>query len=98
MASNRREFLAHAAGAVFGASASQPLTAILAAQAGPARRDVPWLHEVVEPPAEASGPSRPLGPLLVDARGRPITTLDEWRRRRTDLVRAWRDLLGPLEV
>ena len=98
MSSNRREFLARAAGTVLGACASQPLTAVLAAQAGSARRDVPWLHEVLEPPAEASGPSRPLAPLLIDGRGRPIATLDGWRRRRTGLVQAWHDLLGPLEV
>ena len=98
MSANRREFLARAAGAVLGAGASQPLTALPAAQAASVRRDVPWLHEVLEPPAGASGPSRPLGPLLVDARGRPITTLDGWRRRRTDLLQAWHDLLGPLEA
>lgn len=98
MSSNRREFLARAAGTVLGACASQPLSAVLAAQARSARRDVPWLREVLEPPAEASGPSRPLGPLLIDGRGRPAATLDGWRRRRTDLVKAWHDLLGSLEV
>ena len=97
MSSSRREFLVRAAGAALGACASPPLAAVLA-QAGPARRDVPWLHEVIEPPAEASGPSRPLGPLLIDGRGRPIATLDGWRRRRIELVQAWRDLLGSLEV
>ena len=97
MFSNRREFLARAAGTVLGGCASQPLT-VLSAQAGSARRDVPWLREVFEPPAEASGPSRPLGPLLIDGRGRPIATLDGWRRRRTDLVQAWHELLGSLEV
>lgn len=98
MSSNRREFLVRAAGAVLGAGAGPPLIPVLAAQAGPARRDVPWLREVLELPAEASGPSRALGPLLIDRRGRPIATLDGWRRRRTDLVQTWRDLLGPLEV
>jgi dienelactone hydrolase len=96
--SNRREFLARAAGAVLGAGASQPLTGILTAQASRARRDVPWLHEVLEPPAEATGPSRPLGPILTDGGGRPIATLDGWGRRRTELVQAWRDLLGPLQI
>ena len=98
MSSNRREFLARAAATVLGARAGQPLTGVLGVQAGSARRDVPWLHEVLEPPAEATGPSRPLGPLFVDGSGRPIATLDGWRRRRSDLVQAWRDLLGPLEV
>jgi dienelactone hydrolase len=95
---NRRQFLAGAAGTVLGAHASQPLTAVLAAQPGSARRDVSWLHELLEPPADASGPSRPLTPLLVDGRGRAIATLDGWLRRRTELVQAWRDLLGPLDV
>ena len=98
MVSNRREFLARAAGAVVGAGASQPLIPVLAAQARRSRRDVPWLREVLEPPAEATAPSRALGPLLIDGRGRPIATPDGWRRRRTDLVQAWRDLLGPLDV
>ena len=71
MSSNRREFLSRAAGAVVGACASPPLAAVLAAQAGSARRDVPWLHEVLAPPAEASGPSRPL-------RSAIITVTDHW--------------------
>jgi dienelactone hydrolase len=98
MFSNRREFLAQTAGTVLSWCGCQPLGAALAAQAGAARRDVPWLHEVLEPPAEASMPPRPLAPLLVDNRGRLITTLDGWRRQRTDLVRAWQDLLGPMDV
>jgi dienelactone hydrolase len=96
MPSNRRAFLARAAATVFGASPT--LTAALAAQPGRARRDVPWLRDVLEPPAEAAGPSRPLEPLLVDAGGRPIATLDGWRRRRTGLLRTWRELLGPLDL
>jgi dienelactone hydrolase len=98
MSSNRRDFLARGAGALLGAAASQPVTAFVSAQAGRARADVPWLHEVIAPPADASGPSPPLGPLLIDHRGRAIATLDEWGRRRTELDRAWRDLLGRLEV
>ena len=48
MSWNRREFVARAAGTVLGAWASQSLTATLAAQAGAARRDVLWLHDVLE--------------------------------------------------
>jgi dienelactone hydrolase len=98
VASNRREFLAGAAGAILGTGASQRLSAVVAVQSGSDRRDVPWLHQVVEPPPEASRASRPLGPLLIDGRGRPIAALDGWRRRRSDLVKAWRDFLGSLDV
>jgi dienelactone hydrolase len=98
MSADRREFLARAGSAAFGACIGPPLTAVLAAQAAAARREVPWLHEVLEPPATAGAPSRPLAPVLIDSDGRTITTLDAWRRRRTELERTWRDLLGPLEV
>ncbi len=61
-------------------------------------RDVPWLHEVVEPPPGAPlGPS-PLPRLLIDEHGHRITTLDAWRRRRVEIERAWRDILGRLEI
>lgn len=74
------------------------MTAGLAAQAAATRREVPWLHEVLEPPATASVPSRPLAPVLVDSSGRAITTLDAWQRRRTELEQTWRDVLGPIDV
>jgi dienelactone hydrolase len=98
MPSSRRQFLARTASTVCGACTMQPVIAAQAARTALARRDVPWLREVLEPPIEASGPSRPLGPLLIDGRGRPIASLDGWHRRRTELVRAWHDLLGTLEV
>lgn len=98
MPSDRREFVVRAASAALGACVGLPLTAVPAGQTIALRRDVPWLHEVVEPPASSSAPARPLAPVLVDSDGRAITTLDSWRRRRAALEHAWRDVLGPLEV
>lgn len=88
----RREFV--------GRAASAALTACLApARVGGAqRRDVPWLHEVVEPPPNPPMPARPLAPVLVDGSGRPIASFDGWRRRRAGLDRGWRELLGRLET
>jgi dienelactone hydrolase len=59
---------------------------------------VPWLHEVLQPPADAPAPSRPLAPLLVDGEGGAIRTLDAWRRRRAELEQAWRAVLGTMNV
>ncbi len=59
--------------------------------------DVPWLAEVTtapaNPPQDVAGR---LDPLLVDAAGRPITTLDGWQRRRQAIGDAWREFLGPM--
>ena len=96
--SSRREFVRRAASAAFGAYAARPLTSALAAQRAATSRDVPWLREVLEPPAAAAAPPRPLAPLLLDRNGRTITTLREWRGRRTELDRIWRNMLGRLEV
>lgn len=84
MHSTRRQFFVRAAALL-----------ALPPQAG---REVPWLREVTEPPVTAPAPARPLAPLLVDGKGNPIATLDGWKRRRIELERAWRDLLGPLEI
>jgi dienelactone hydrolase len=97
MSFSRRELFARTASAAFGASAGPLLSAVLADQAPAARRDVPWLHEVLEP-RTASSPSRQLRPVLIDRNGRAITTLDAWRRRRDELRRMWREVLGPLDV
>ncbi len=89
---DRREFLAGTASAALRLSLER-----LAGQAVPPR-DVPWLRDVIEPPPAANVSSKALTPLLVGGDGRAITTLAAWRRRRAELERAWRDLLGPLEV
>jgi dienelactone hydrolase len=93
----RREFVARALSAALGACVGVPWRDARAAQDAAARREVPWLHEVLEPPPAASAPSRPLAPILMD-RTRAITTLEAWRRRRAELEQTWRHLLGPLEV
>jgi hypothetical protein len=98
MSSTRREFVARAAAAAFGACVGPPLAAVLTAQRAAPTRDVPWLNEVLGPPATVVAPSRPLGPVLTDRNGRTITTLDAWRQRKIELERAWRDLLGTLEA
>jgi hypothetical protein len=94
----RREFLARAASAALTACAGPRLAALAPAQSTTERKDVPWLQEVVQPPATPIAPPRPLAPVLAASDGRAITTLEGWRRRRTELERLWRELLGPLEV
>jgi dienelactone hydrolase len=98
MSLNRREFVARATGAAFGACIASPVTAALAAQTAAPRREVAWLQEVLKGPPTAAAPSRQLAPVLRDSNGRTITTLDEWRRRRTELEKTWRNVLGPLDV
>jgi hypothetical protein len=89
MRATGREFLA--------CSAWMALPAVLAGQK-PASGDVPWLRETHEPPGTFSAPPRPLAPLLTDDRGRPITTLPAWYKRRVQLQRMWREVLGSLEI
>jgi len=97
MSVDRRRFLELACSAVIGTGARHS-EAVLTAQTGAPRRDVAWLQEVLQAPADAPAPSRPLAPLLVGSAGRRITTLDGWRRRRTEIERAWLDLLGSLDA
>ena len=59
---------------------------------------MPWLQEVLERPAGAGESSPSLTPLLVDADRHVIGTLKGWRKRRLELVRAWRQLLGTYEI
>ena len=99
MSSNRREFVARAASTTLAACMGTALSPFLAAAQGRrAHGDVPWLHEILQAPADPPTPPRPLVPLLVDGKGRTIASLDAWRRRRAELERTWRELLGTLEV
>jgi len=58
--------------------------------------DIPWLAEVTTPPDSIPEPQRPLSPLLETDDGKPITTRDGWKAKRSDLRQAWLDVLGPL--
>jgi len=91
---SRREFISRASLAACGAWVGSSRIGVVAAQAVPSRRDVHWLREVLDPPPTPSAPTRHLQPILVDAGGRAITTLDGWHRRRTELTQAWRRVLG----
>ena len=63
-----------------------------------ARRDVPWLPEVLQAPEAPPAPARLLQPVLVDNQGRTITTLADWRRRRSELEQRWRAVIGQLSL
>lgn len=93
----RREFVMRIAGTLFGACID-PAVRVAAAQTPAARREVPWLRDVQQPPAVVTSPPRPLVPLLVDSTGRAISTVDAWQRRRSELEQVWRHWLGALEV
>ncbi len=54
---------------------------------------VPWLAEVQQPPVRLPADAPRLAPLLVDDAGRPIATLEAWRRRREQIRRWWLDFL-----
>ena len=67
------------------------------AVANPATSEnVPWLAEVQEPPGVLPADAPELSPLLVDAAGQKIKTLDAWRRGAEEIRRWWLDFLGPL--
>lgn len=59
---------------------------------------VSWLADVQQPREVKSDKVPQLAPLLVDAAGKPITTVDAWHARRAELRRWWLDFLGPMEV
>lgn len=98
MHSSRRAFVAGVSRAALGVWAVPSLATPVAAQRPAARKDVPWLRQVVEPPAQPPAASRPLAPILIDRNGRPVTSIGAWRRRRAEIEAAWREVLGSLEV
>ena len=80
---NRREFLVTATA--------------LATQLGAEAIEVPWLADVQKTPAKV--PFEKLGyfaPLLEDAEGKPITTLDAWQKKRREIRADWMKFLGPM--
>ena len=62
------------------------------------RKDVPWLAEVQTAPQKLPAKAPKLPPLLVDAAGRKITTLEGWKKRRTEIRSDWLGFLGTLEA
>jgi dienelactone hydrolase len=62
------------------------------------RRDVAWLADVQRAPLELPPDAPTLAPLLVDAQGQPIQSLDGWLVRREMLRRQWLGWLGSLEL
>jgi len=86
---SRREFLA-------ASTALAVVPALLSADETAPPSDVAWLDEIQMPPDELPADATTLSPLLVDADGRPIETLDAWRLRREELRQTWLDFLGPL--
>jgi dienelactone hydrolase len=58
-------------------------------------REVPWLAEIQQPQANLPEDAPKLNDLLTDDRGRRITTLDAWKKRRDELRQWWLGFLGP---
>jgi len=63
--------------------------------AAPGAGELPWLSEVQMPPPVIPDDAPVLPSLLVDAEGRPITTVEGWESRRDEIRRFWLDYLGP---
>lgn len=59
--------------------------------------DVEWLREIQTPPETVSREQAGrLEPLLVDSAGRPIRTLEAWKKQRLQIREAWMEFLGPM--
>lgn len=59
--------------------------------------DVPeWIQQLQKPPARLPDKAERPAPLLFDSQHQPITTPEQWTRRRSELDRAWRDYLGEI--
>lgn len=83
---SRRRFLA--------ATAVSTLALSRAAHAVSA--EVPWLDEIQRPLPVSPEDKVALEPLLVDGKGRKITSLAQWKARRAALRQWWLDFLGSL--
>ena len=95
---SRRDLLTRVAAGLLAARITPETRAALHAQVRPQRGDVAWLHEILRPPGNPVAPPRPLAPILVSSDGKAIASLDAWRRRREELEKAWREVLGTLDV
>src|SRR5262245_46853804 len=59
-------------------------------------REVPWLLEIQQPPERLPPNAPKLRPILLDAEGKPISSIGAWNARREELRRWWLDFLGPM--
>ena len=87
----RREFVASAA-----VAAATSLRANGGKTAKPA--EVAWLSEIQRPPDKPPADTPNLKPVLIDAAGRKIDTLDAWKQRRTEIRKWWTGFLGTLKA
>jgi len=94
---SRRDFLTVATGAA-AVAVGFGQTSLLADDVARPPREVPWLAEVQRPADPPAAPAPALSPLLVDAEGRPITSLDAWRKHRAAISARWLEFLGTMEV
>lgn len=87
---NRREWIKRTVAAVVGVTLTNNARSVHA-------DDVDWLSEVTALPEtiprENTGT---LEPLLIDAEGHAIRTLQSWKKRRAELARRWMEFLGPM--
>ncbi len=58
--------------------------------------DVPWLAEVQTPPEKIPAPFRPLTPLLSSEEWKQPDARNPWKKKRSELRRAWLEFLGPM--
>jgi len=91
---NRRTFL----GSSLAAGTAPLLLGAEGVSAAGAGGEVPWLADVQRPPEKLPADVPKLGPLLVDASGRAITTLEGWQQKRAAIRRWWTDFLGEIRV
>jgi len=88
---NRREMLASSLSLL-------ACSRFLSAHGPNQRRDVEWLDEIQTAPSKPPPDTPKLRPLLANGDGGPITSLQQWKKRRAELREWWLDFLHPLDV
>ena len=71
---------------------------ILAGVASVHADDVRWLKEVRQPPGSYPQPRKTLSSLTKDSGGREARNLNDWKKRRAEIRKAWMHFLGPMPV